>query len=170
MKLSLLYSQEQIAERVASLGFGLTKLYQAHPPLVLVVLKGAMVFGSDLIRELKLEMDLSFVGMASYKWMCRSEIEKYTIPIDDSVRGRRILVIEDIVDTGRTILRLKRDLEKYDPVSIQVCTLLDKTIRREVDVEVEFAAFGCPDKFVIGYGLDYNGRGRNLPEIYTIEV
>ena len=137
-------------------------------PLFLCVLNGAFMFASDLFKEISEPCEISFVKFASYTGTESSGTVKELIGLNESVAGRSVVVIEDIVDTGRTMLMMRNRLTQLGAKEVRIACLLLKPEALEVDVTVEYVAFQIPRDFVVGYGLDYNGRGRNYPEIYKV--
>lgn len=161
---------DRIARRIAEMGVEITKAYHGRQLLIVCVLKGAVVFLSDLIRQLgNLTVEIDFLGVASYGSATESsgvvEIRK---DLGVSVMGRDVLIVEDIVDTGLTLDFLKRHIEAGKPKSVRICALLDKPSRRQVPLEADFLGFKIDDAFVVGYGLDYNERYRELPSVHIL--
>jgi hypoxanthine phosphoribosyltransferase len=135
------------------------------------VLKGAVVFLADLIRAMEVPVECDFIALSSYGSSSRSSgIVKLTADLSVSIVDRDVLIVEDIVDTGRTLAYLRRNLETRQPRSVRVCTLLDKAVRREVPVRLDHVGFTIPDEFVVGYGLDYAGLYRNLPYLAALDL
>jgi hypoxanthine phosphoribosyltransferase len=138
--------------------------------LLVGVLKGAVVFLSDLMRAIEAPCECDFIALSSYGASTRSSgIVELTKDLSASIEGRDVLIVEDIVDTGRTLAYLLRNLETRQPRSLRVCALLDKVTRREVPVPLDYVGFAIPDEFVVGYGLDYAGLYRNLPHLAVLE-
>lgn len=170
-----LISSDQIAQRCAELGQSLSEDYAGKDLLVIGVLKGVALFLGDLFREVSIPCDLDFMAVSSYGASTRSSgVVRILKDLDESVTGRHVLIVEDIIDTGLTLSYLVRLLLERRPASLEICSLLDKPARRLVDVPVKYAGFTIEDKFVVGYGLDYNQKFRNLPfigvlkpEVYT---
>ncbi|MEL7562015.1 hypoxanthine phosphoribosyltransferase [Dehalogenimonas sp. 4OHTPN] len=168
--LRLLYSREDIAAMVRALAARISADYAGKELLVIGVLKGAVVFLADLIRELTIPAEVDFIGLSSYGdgvTTC-GEVEVTAFPAA-SIESRHILVVEDIIDTGLCLDALLKFLAARRPASVRVCALMDKPARRQVKVEVAYSGFTLPDKFVVGYGLDFAQRYRQLPQIYTLE-
>ena len=164
--LEVLLSSSQIAARVRELGEKISSDYQGRTPHLVGVLKGAWIFMADLIRNLSLEATVDFLGIQSYVAGTTSSGEvKITKDLDVSIAGRDVLVVEDILDTGRTYLYLHGLLAAHHPKSLRLITLLDKTSRRAVPVKADYVGFQIPDVFVVGYGLDYNQQFRRLPDV-----
>lgn len=160
-----LISAEQIAARVTELGAELDALYQDEPVLALGVLKGSILFMSDLIREMKSDVRCAFLGVSSYHGTTSTGEVRITHDLTASIEGQNVLIVEDIVDTGLTLSYIRNLLEMRKPKSLRIVTLLDKPSRRTTPVPVEHVGFTIPDAFVIGYGLDLDQRYRNLPYI-----
>lgn len=167
-----LFTAEQIQERIAELGAEIARDYRrgARPPLLLGVLKGAFLFMSDLVRATDLRLDLEFMAISSYGAGMRSSGEvKIVKDLDVPIEGRDILVVEDIVDTGLTLSYLIANLRSRGAQSVKLAALLDKWERREREVKIDYLGFKIPDAFVVGYGLDYAERYRNLPFIAVLK-
>jgi hypoxanthine phosphoribosyltransferase len=163
-------SHDQIAEAVTRLALELSRDYQGKQPLLIGVLKGSFVFMADLIRQLDLPLELDFVRLSSYGTARESSGKvKVVQGVKTPAKGRHVLVIEDIVDTGITISFLLDYLRRKKPASLKLCVLTDKPSRRRVPVPIDYLGFTVPDKFIVGYGLDCDERLRNLPDIYTLE-
>jgi hypoxanthine phosphoribosyltransferase len=171
----ILYTKEQIQEKVKELGEQLARDYAGRNPLVICVLKGAFVFISDLVRHMDIPLELDFMAISSYGASTKSSgVVKIVKDLDVSVEGRDVLIVEDIIDSGLTLSYLIDVLERRNALSVAVVTLFDKPARRTVDLKPDYTGFTLPDAFVVGYGLDYAERYRNLPylgilkeEIYT---
>lgn len=166
----VLIAADELQMRVRELGEAIARDYTGANPVLVGVLKGAVIFMADLIRATPIELTTDFIGVSSYGHGIRSSgIVKLTsdlsIPIDD----RDVILVEDIIDSGRTVSYLKRNFETRHPRSVRLCVLLDKIERREVDVDVEYLGFTIPNLFVVGYGLDQGGLYRNLPYIAVLE-
>lgn len=175
--LSRLISREQIAKRVAEMGKEIS--VDSNGPLILIgVLKGAAVFLTDLLRHISTPATFDFIGVTSYGnppgpkrenvWDSTGEV-RLTKDVDDSLRGRHVVLVEDILDTGLTLTFLKRLLQGHEPKSLRVAVLLDKPSRRKLPVHADYVGFTIPDEFVVGYGLDFAEKYRNLPEICVLE-
>ena len=165
-RITPLFSEEQIRVRVKELGVQLTEDYAGKVPVVVGLLNGVFPFIADLVRAMDLEMDVSFMQVVSYHGGTESTGEVHILKdLDRSIQGRHLLVVEDIVDTGLTLHKVRNLLKDREPLSIKVCTLLDKPSRRKVEVPVHYVGFTIPDHFVIGYGLDLEGKYRNLPYV-----
>src|SRR5690242_20667 len=164
-------SSDRIATRVRRLGHEISEVYAgSETPLVLVtILKGATVFAADLLRSLSIPAELEFVRAASYGAGTKSTGRvKIAHMVEGSLAGRNVLLVEDIVDSGRTIHTILKRFRRMRPASLRVAALLDRPARREIEVPIDFVGFVIPDRFVIGYGLDYAGLYRELPGIYAL--
>src|SRR5437868_11767986 len=164
-------SSERISKRVRRLGREISEVYaNIDTPLVIVaILKGATVFAADLLRSLSIPAELEFVRAASYGAGTNSKGRvKIAHMVEGPLAGRNVLLVEDIVDSGRTIDTILKRFRKMKPASLRVAALLDRPARREMKVEIDFTGFVIPDRFVIGYGLDYAGLYRELPGIYAL--
>ncbi|HXX22601.1 MAG TPA: hypoxanthine phosphoribosyltransferase [Terriglobia bacterium] len=164
--LEVLLNSSQIAARIRELGEEISADYYGRTPHLVGVLKGAWIFMADLIRNLSVEATVDFLGIQSYVTGTTSSGEvKITKDLDVSIAGRDVLVVEDILDTGRTYHYLQGVLSAHQPKSLKLVSLLDKTGRRVVPVKADYVGFPIPDVFVVGYGLDYNQQFRRLPEV-----
>ena len=162
----ILVTKEEIAEKVQELGERITRDYTGKQPIVVCILKGAVVFFTDLIREIDLPMQIDFMAISSYGSSTKSTgVVKLVKDLDRDVSGRDVLVVEDIVDSGMTLSYIKSELQHRGASSVRIATLLDKPARRRVDLKVEYSCFEIPDAFVVGYALDYDERFRELPEV-----
>lgn len=161
---------EEIKKRVEELGREITEAYPDDSPLVCVcVLKGAFLFFADLIRTIDKDVEVDFVRLASYGTAtARGEDILFSKDMEVPIDGRDVLIIEDIVDTGHSMDFLKHVLQKRRPKSLKICALVDKNERREIDVQVDFPGFTVPEGFIVGYGLDYAERYRELDAIYEL--
>ncbi len=169
-KLKVLYSRQEIEAAVTRLAAEITRDYRERNPLVIGVLKGCFIFMSDLVRRLDFPLETDFVQLSSYGRGTNSTGKiKIAQDIRTPVKSRDVLMVEDIVDTGRSLAFLTDYLQqKGSPASIKFCCLLDKPSRRQVPVTVDYRGFTVPDKFVVGYGMDYAEQYRNLPDICII--
>ena len=164
-------TSQRIARRVRVLGQEISATYADidQPLVIVVILKGAAVFASDLLRALSIPAELEFVRASSYGGGTSSSGKvKFAHLVEGPLTGRHVLLVEDIVDSGRTINVILKKLKAGRPASIRLATLLDRPARREVPVDIHFTGFVIPDRFVIGYGLDYAGLYRELPAIYSL--
>lgn len=166
----VLISSEALHVRVTELGGAIARDYANDDPLLVGILKGALVFMADLIRAIPIAFTTDTIGVSSYGDGIQSSGRvELTCDLAASVEGRHVLIIDDIVDTGRTIAYVKRKVEMRGPRSVRLCVLLGKRERREVAVDVDYLGFSIPDVYAVGYGLDYAGRYRNLPHIAMLE-
>ena len=171
MALTPFISKQEISEMNVRLGKIISKDYTDilgpdESLLVVVTLKGAMIFGSDLIREISVPLELDFVRLASYGSGTKSSgAVRFLKDMESSPEGRHILVLDEIVDSGRTLAFLNDHLSAFSPKSLRLCSLLSKPSRREVEVNIDYLGREIEDKFVVGYGLDFGEKYRNLPEI-----
>lgn len=166
----ILITEEEIAQRVSELAKEISNDYSGKSPLLICVLKGAIIFLSDLMRDMEIPVSCDFIGVSSYGSSTKSSgIVKITSDLSQSIEGNDVLIVEDIIDSGRTIGYLRRNLQTRHPATLKVCTLLDKIERREVDTKLDYVGFVIPNEFVIGYGLDHGGYYRSLPYIATLQ-
>lgn len=166
----ILISNEEIHKKVTELGCTISKDYAGQELLVVGILKGAMIFMADLIRAISINVQIDFMAVSSYGASSKSTgVVRIMKDLEKSIENRHVLIVEDIVDTGLTLNYLQEILKARGPASVKTCTLLDKPSRREVNVPVDYNGFSIPDEFVVGYGLDYNEKYRNLPEIYVLK-
>ena len=164
--IDVLLTEKEISDRVRQLGRQISDDYRGKDLVLVGVLKGSVVFMADLMRSIDIPVSVDFIVIASYGASTRSSgIVRLIKDLDDSAEGKHILIVEDIVDTGLTLKlsNIVETLHAKKAASVRICTLLDKPHRREVDVQVDYTGFTIPDRFVIGYGLDYRGLYRNLP-------
>lgn len=168
--LETLISEEQIQERIKELGAQITRDYAGLNPLLIGVLKGACFFLSDLLRSIDTRVGIEFMAISSYGSSTRTSGEvRIMKDLDVPVEGRHLLVVEDIVDTGLTLSYLLANLESRGAASVKLAALLDKHERREKEVKIDYLGFPIPDAFVVGYGLDFAERYRNLPFIAVLK-
>ncbi|MFZ4399090.1 MAG: hypoxanthine phosphoribosyltransferase [Bacteroidales bacterium] len=142
--------------------------YKDKNPLFLIVLNGAFMFASDLFKKLTIDCEMSFVKLSSYSGTTSTEQVKHLIGINEDLKGRNIIVVEDIVDTGITIEHMMEELKKFEPADVKIATLLMKPDKYKKGYAIDYVAIEIPNDFIIGYGLDYDGFARNLPDIYKI--
>jgi hypoxanthine phosphoribosyltransferase len=160
--------EERLRRRVTELGAEIARDYEGKDLVLVTMLKGGFVFLADLSRAIDLPLRVDFMAVSSYGARPAHGRVRITKDLDESVEGASIVVVEDIVDTGLTLNYLLRVLRQRDPASLEVCALLDKDVRRIVDLPVGYTGFRIPDRFVVGYGLDLDERFRNLPYIATL--
>jgi hypoxanthine phosphoribosyltransferase len=156
----ILFSQAEIASAVRRLGETITRDYTGRPPVLVGVLKGVTFFLSDLIRQVDLPLEIDFMAVSA---LGKSGLVRIVKDLDGDLQGRHVLLVEDIVDTGMTLRYILGHLERWQPASLEVCALFDKRTRRLADVPIRYVGFELADEFVVGYGLDYHQRYRNLP-------
>ena len=162
----VLLTRDQIHEAVVKLGRQITADYAGRPPIMICILKGAAMFFTDLLREIDLPVTTEFMAISSYGSSTKSScVVRILKDLDRDIAGRDVIVVEDIVDSGLTLSYLKGVLETRKAASVSIVTLLDKPARRKVPLEVQYSCFNIPDAFVVGYGLDYDEKYRNLPDI-----
>jgi hypoxanthine phosphoribosyltransferase len=166
----ILIDEDTLAARVAELGGEVSADYEGRDLLLIGVLKGAVFFMADLMRHLTVACEVDFMAISSYGDATDSSgIVRILKDLDISIEGREVLVVEDIIDSGLTLSYLMRNLESREPTSLEVCALLTKPSRREIDVPVRYVGFEIPNKFVVGYGLDFAERYRNLPYVGVLD-
>jgi len=158
----------EIKERVKAVAERINNDLKDKNPLFLAVLNGSFIFAADLMREITIPCEISFVKLASYQGTTSTGKITEVIGINEELSGRCIVIVEDIVDTGLTMKRMLETLGTRSPAEIHICTLLVKPDKLQVDLDIEYAAMKIPNDFIVGYGLDYNQQGRNLPDIYTV--
>ena len=170
----VLISAEEIEETVAGIGRRISRDFEGKDPIFIGVLKGCFIFMADLMRHVNIKCSMDFMSVSSYKGTTSTGAVNITKDIGESIEGRHVIIVEDILDSGLTLNYLKNYLMMRKPASITIATLMDKPSRRKADVYADYSCFEVPDEFVVGYGLDYNQRYRNLPyigvlkpEIYT---
>jgi hypoxanthine phosphoribosyltransferase len=165
---SILYTAGQIRDRVRDLGGAITRDYAGRQPVLISVLKGGAMFHADLLRAVDLEASVDFMSISSYG-AGSSGVVRIVKDLDQDILGQDVILVEDIVDTGLTLSYLLGTLRGREPASLEVCALLDKSARRITPIDIRYRGFDCPDRFVLGYGLDHGERYRNLPFIVTVE-
>ena len=164
----LLLTAEQIGARVAKLGAEISRDYAGKTPILIGVLKGSLVFMADLARAITIPINVDFMSISSYGDGTNSGVVRILKDLDESITGRDVILVEDIIDTGLTLTYLLATLGARRPASLEVCGLLDKSVRRIVEVPIRYKGFDIPDEFVIGYGLDHEGRYRNLRAVLGV--
>lgn len=160
--------EEKILKEVDRLAAQLSSDLEGKNPLFLAVLNGSFIFAADLFRRITIPAEISFVKLASYEGTASTGVIKEVIGLSENIAGRTIVIIEDIIDTGYTMQKLLENLGTRAPKAIHVCTLLLKPEKLKVELDVKYVALEIPNDFIIGYGLDYDGFGRNLKDIYTV--
>jgi hypoxanthine phosphoribosyltransferase len=167
---TVLFTEDQIQRRVRELGAAITADYGDRSPVLVSILKGGAIFLADLFRAIELPVRVDFMSITSYGGGTRpSGVVRILKDLDQDVGGEDVLVVEDIIDTGLTLSYLLTALRARGPASLEVCTLLDKSARRITPIDLRYVGFDCPDRFVVGYGLDHAERYRNLPMIVAID-
>ena len=161
-------SEENILKEIDRLAARLNRDLEGKNPLFLCVLNGSFMFAADLFRRIDIPAEISFVKLASYEGTASTGVIKEVIGLSESIAGRTVVVVEDIIDTGCTMQKLLENLGTRSPEAIHVCTLLLKPEKLKVPLNVEYVALEIPNDFIVGYGLDYDGYGRNLRDIYTV--
>ena len=167
----LLVASGEIDAKVRELGARITEDYRGESLLLVGILRGAVVFLSDLMRHLELPCEIDFIEVSSYgAGTTTSGVVRILKDLREDITGRHVLIIEDIIDTGLTLAYLRRTLLARGPASLEICTLLSKPSRRQVEMEVKYLGFEVPDEFVVGYGIDYAGYYRNLRDIRALKA
>jgi hypoxanthine phosphoribosyltransferase len=161
-------SEEKIQRRVAEIAHEINKDYKGRKPFFICILNGSFMFASDLFKHLDVEAELSFIKLASYKGMKSSGKVVTSIGLEQDIFGKEVIIVEDIVDTGKTLHNFLPQLLHQQPSSLKIATLLHKPEATEYPLTLDYVGFDIPNKFVVGYGLDYDGLGRNLKEIYQL--
>ena len=161
-------SEETILKRVKELAATISTDYAGRRPLFIAILNGSFMFASDLFKQLTIEAELCFIKLASYKGMKSSGNVVTSIGLEDDLFGKDVIIVEDIVDTGKTLHNFLPKLLHQQPHSLRIASLLHKSEATEYPLELNYIGFDIPNKFVVGYGLDYDGLGRNLKEIYQL--
>jgi hypoxanthine phosphoribosyltransferase len=166
----ILITEEQIKSKVKELGQLITQDYQGKDLLVVCILKGAMLFMADLVREIKVPLDIDTMVVSSYGTSTKSSgVVRILKDLDESIENRHILIVEDIVDTGLTLKYLKDNIFSRGPKSVKICSFLDKPEHRKVNIKPDYLGYSIPDEFVVGYGLDYAEKYRNLPYVAVLD-
>ena len=166
----ILVSEEQIKETVKRIAGDINRDLNGEPLLVIVILKGSTPFAMDLIRNLDMPVELEFMQVSSYgKSTVSDGFIKVKRDIEQDITGKNILIVEDIIDSGNTLFKLKNLFESRNTKSVRICTMLDKPSRRVTEVKVDYSGIEIPDEFVIGYGLDYDEQYRNLPYVGVLK-
>lgn len=162
--------EEQVDARIRELGEQISRDYAGKTVHLICILKGSVYFTCELAKRISIPVTMDFMQCSSYGAETKSSgVVKIAKDLDEPITGRDVIIIEDIIDSGRTLSHLRKLLTQRDPASLKICTLLDKPDRRVVDVDVEYVGFQIEDKFVVGYGLDYDQQYRNLPYIGVVE-
>jgi hypoxanthine phosphoribosyltransferase len=166
----VLISSKEIEDKVREIGARITEDYRGEKPLLIGILRGAVVVMSDLMRNIDLQCELDFMDISSYgTGTSSSGVVRILKDLEEDITERHVLIVEDIIDTGLTLSYLMRSLQARKPASLEICALLSKPSRRRADLDVRYLGFEVPDEFVVGYGLDYAGAYRNLPDICVLK-
>ena len=160
--------EREILERVKQVANRINKDFEGKTPLFLAVLNGSFMYASDLMKNITIPCEISFVKLASYQGTSSTGAIKEVIGLNNDISGREVIIVEDIVDTGATMERMLETLRAHKPAGLYICTLLLKPGKLTVPLNIEYAAFEIPNDFIVGYGLDYDQEGRNLRDIYTL--
>lgn len=161
--------EAEIKSRVKALAEQISRDMEGRNPLLLAVLNGSFIFAADLMREMTIPCEISFVKLASYEGTTSTGKIKEVIGINEDLTNRTVIIVEDIVESGLTMKRMIESLGTRNPESVHICTLLLKPERLKTQLDIEYVAFKIPNDFILGYGLDYDQQGRNLKDIYTIK-
>lgn len=166
----MLIGETELKEKVKELGARITEDYKNRDPVIISVLRGSFIFLADICREIKIPVIFDFMAVSSYgDSKVSSGIVRITKDLEFSIEGREVLIVEDVVDSGRTLNYLVKNLQARNPLNIEICALLDKDVPRKMENRVKYKGFDIPDKFVVGYGLDLDEKFRNIPFIGYIE-
>ncbi|EGB91688.1 hypoxanthine phosphoribosyltransferase [Clostridium sp. D5] len=169
-KISVLVSEKEVDERIEAMGKQISKDYEGRQVHLICILKGGAFFMCELAKRITVPVSLDFMSVSSYgDGTSSSGVVRIAKDLDESIEGKDVLIVEDIIDSGRTLYYLMDTLRQRHPKSLHLCTLLDKPERREKEVRVDYVGFEIPDEFVVGYGLDYAQKYRNLPYIGVVE-
>lgn len=160
--------REEILKEVKRVADEINRDYAGKRPILLGVLNGSFMFAADLMKNLNIECEISFVKLSSYQGTTTTGVIREVLGLAESIADRDVIVVEDIVDTGYTMQRMIESLGTREPASVQIASLFLKPARLKVPVDVKYSAFTIPDRFIVGYGLDYDGLGRNLPDVYDV--
>ncbi len=167
----VLFNEEQIKFRISEIASQINDDYQDKHPVFVGVLKGVFIFMADLLRKIEIDCDVDFLAISNYSNDARNRgMVRLVKDLEISIEGRHVLFIEDVIDTGLTLNFLLRNLQERNPASLRVCTLFNKASRRLIELPIQYTGFDLPDKFVVGYGLDYNEKYRNLPYVGIIKA
>ena len=160
--------ENDIKARVKQVAEQINKDYAGRNPLFLAVLNGSFMFASDLMKEITIDCEISFVKLASYEGMISTGRVHEVIGVSEDLHGRDVIIVEDIVESGKTMVQMFDSLSTRYPASVKICTLFFKPSKLTEDITVDYVAMAIPDDFIVGYGLDYNQAGRNLRDVYTV--
>lgn len=159
----------KIDERVGEMAAQINADYAGKRPLVIGVLNGSFMFAADLFRKLTIEAEISFIKLASYKGTTSTGNVVTAIGMEENLNGRHVIIVEDIIDTGKTLHAFMPEIHNRQPASVKIATFLSKPDALKYDVKADYCAFEIENKFVLGYGMDYDGLGRNIPELYVLK-
>ena len=165
---SLFIPEEKILREVKHVAMQINKDFEGKEPVVLAVLNGSFIFAADLLREVNVPCEISFVKLASYQGVNTTGEIREVIGLSVDLTGRPVIIVEDIVDTGLTMAHMLEELKKQNPTSIDICALLLKPGKLQVELDIKYCCLQIPNDFIVGYGLDYDGYGRNTRDIYTL--
>ena len=166
----ILIEENELKSKVAEIAAKITEDYKGKDLLIVCVLKGAVIFASDLIRKIDLPLDIDFMAISSYGANTKSSgVVRILKDLNTGIEDRHVLIVEDIIDSGLTLAYLADNLRSRQPASVEICTILDKKERRTINLDIKYAGFVVPDEFVVGYGLDYAEKYRNLPYIAVLK-
>ncbi|WP_193391926.1 hypoxanthine phosphoribosyltransferase [Defluviitalea phaphyphila] len=166
----ILFTEEELLKKVEELGKKITKDYEGEELTVIGILKGSNIFMGDLIRKIDIPVYIDFMVVSSYGQSTESSgVVKVLKDLEHSIEGKNVLIVEDIIDTGLTLDYLKSNLLRRKPKSLKICTLLDKPARRKIDLKIDYKGFEIPDEFIVGYGIDYAEKYRNLPYVAVLK-
>ena len=167
----ILFPGREIQKRVRELGNKITHDYYGKELILVCILRGAVVFLTDLIKHIDLPLSIDFMSISSYGFNeTDSGLVKITKDLDENIEGKNVLIVEDIIDTGLTLSYMIRNLQLRNPASIEICTLIDREVRRIASLKIKYSAFKLEEKYVVGYGLDYKQKYRNLESIYELKT
>jgi hypoxanthine phosphoribosyltransferase len=167
----VLITENDLQQRISELGAAISQSYDQKNLAIIAILKGSFIFAADLLRAITItSATIDFMAISSYANQPQSGVVRITKDLEESIMGRNVLLVEDIIDTGLTANYLLRVLRERKPASIEICALLDKSARRLIDLPIAYRGFDIPDVFVVGYGMDYQQLYRNLPHIAVVEI
>jgi hypoxanthine phosphoribosyltransferase len=165
-----LISEQEIKKQLKKIGQDISRDYQTKDLVLVGVLKGSFIFMADLTRQISIDHEIDFIGASSYEGTSSTGQILFTKQPDLELENRDVLLVEDIVDTGNTLLKIKEFITLMNPRSVKICSLIDKHERREVNIDVAYSCFSLEKGFIVGYGLDYDEKYRNLPAIYDLKL
>ena len=161
-------TEQEIQERIATISAEMTAIYENKQPIFIAILNGSFMLASDVIKSINFDCEVNFTKLSSYESMSSSGNVSTLIGLNKSVAGRHVIILEDIIDTGRTMHHFTKALEQEKPASVSICSLLEKPTALQFNIDIDYIGFEIEDKFVIGYGLDYDELGRNYRDIYKL--